>query len=306
MPLISALMVIFNSGEEVLDSLARLQAASIDIPMEIIVVDNASTNAMPERIQAMFPEIVYIRSEKNLGVGAGNNLAFRHSQGELVLCINPDLLLDGDALKTMQTYLQQHPDVGIVGPRTVDNRGDVTITARKEYTLWRIWAKYWAIDKLFPSLIHGDYYSKVKEAISPFDADWLQGSCLLIRREAYDPAKGFDEAFFLYMEDTDLCDRISKNGWRVIYIPQALARHGGGTTTSHYHLIRIRSYHQSPILYYRKRGNEFKVYLLKVIFGVELAGKIGVRWMLNAIKHQEIYANQLAAEWQILKEIWYY
>jgi N-acetylglucosaminyl-diphospho-decaprenol L-rhamnosyltransferase len=303
---VSTMTVIFNSGEDVLDCIASLQAAGKNLQLEIIVVDNASTNEIPARIKQQFPEITYIQSEQNLGFGGGNNLAFRYSHGDFILCSNPDLVLNADALTMMLQYLQEHHEVGVVGPRTLDESSEPAITARAEYTLWRLWAKYWAVDKFFPWLVYKNYPTQVKESTVPFDADWLQGSCLLIRRQAFEAVGGFDETFFLYMEDADLCERIHQQGWRIVYLPQAEVHHHGGTTTSRFHLIRIRSYHQSPIHYYRKRGSYPAVYFLKAIFAVELLAKVVVRSLSNRINYQEARASQLQSEWQVFKEIWRY
>ena len=98
-----------------------------------------------------------------------------------------------------------------------------------------------------------------------------------MRRETYETIGGFDEDFFLYMEDADICNRINELGLQVLYIPSASVMHIGGTTTSNYPYIRVRSYHHSPIHYHRKRGNLLGVIILKLAFTIELLGKIGFR-----------------------------
>lgn len=306
MALISAMVVTFNPHEEILECLFNLDQIAKQISMEIILVDNASSNDMPQRIEAEFPTITFVHSEANLGFGAGNNLAFKHAQGDYVLCINPDLVLNVEAFQCMLDYLQQNSQVGVVGPKVLNENNQLVKSARATYTLPRLWAKYWMLDKLVPQLVYGKYERKMRTAIEPFTVDWLQGSCLLIRREAFEKVQGFDDEFFLYMEDTDLCERIHQAGWDVIYLPKATVRHYGGTTTSRFHTIRVRSYHLSPLHYHRKRKNFLNTYILKFVFIIELLTKILMRCVFNLMRPNESRKQQIQAEWQVLKDIWKY
>ena len=304
--MISVLIVIYNPGDELFQCIQRLIDTATYTPLEIIVVDNHSTNEVAQTLSRRFSQIKLIQSDKNLGFGGGNNLAFAHSSGKYVMCVNPDLIVDTDTLQYLRQYLDESPLTGVVGPRTIDDTGNIVQTVRAKYTWWRLWARYWQIDVLLPQLVHGRYWSLVKKAKEPFEADWLQGSCLLMRREVYKEVNGFDENFFLYMEDTDLCDRIHEAGWKVVYVPQATAIHYGGMTTSKHHLIRIRSYHISPLYYYRKRGRKNVVKLLKFVFIIEILMKVLTRRLANFFSYRDERRRRAQAELQVLSEVWNY
>lgn len=304
MTLVSALVVAYNPGDELFACIGRLSDIARQMPLEIILVDNASANDVAAQVARRFPQVTLVRSEENLGFGGGNNLAFAHSHGDYICCVNPDLVLEADALPTMLRYLQQHRETGVIGPRTEDGEGGLIYTARAAYTVPRLWAKYWRLDALSPRLVYGRYRRKMQQEHTPFEADWLQGSCLLLPRTVYSALGGFDEGFFLYMEDVDLCARSWEAGWRVVYHPQALAFHKGGATTAKFHVLRVRGYHLSPLHYFRKRGQFAAVYLLRLIFTVELLSKIILRSLAQLVRPASRRAQHRAAEAQVLRELW--
>jgi N-acetylglucosaminyl-diphospho-decaprenol L-rhamnosyltransferase len=206
----------------------------------------------------------------------------------------------------MIDYLAAHPEVGIVGPRTLEADGDIAPTARARYSLLRLIAKYWGLDRLSPQLVYGKYLHLVQTAKSPFQADWLQGSCLVMQRAFYAELNGFDEDFFLFMEDADLCERAKAAGKVNVYLPDAQVMHHGSTTVSRFPLIRVRSYHQSPIHYFRKRGQTGAVWVLKWAFTLELLTKIIFRSLRNLIQQDSIVHAKQQAEWTVLRELWGY
>ena len=304
--MISVLIVIYNPDDELHHCIKRLINISADVPLEIIVVDNHSTNEVAQVLPQHFPQIKVIRSNKNLGFGGGNNLAFAHSSGDYVMCVNPDLMLTQEALRALLEAIQDNPQVGVVGPRTYDSRSELIDTARADYTLMRICVKYLGISLLIPSLLYGPYRRKMRTETAAFETDWLQGSCLLMRRQTFETLNGFDDDFFLYMEDTDLCYRIRQSGLKVLYVPQAVVEHIGGTTTSRYHTLRVHSFHHSPILYQRKRGNIFGVIVLKFVFMIELCAKIVIRTVLNLIRYNQDRSQRRNAEINTLTKVWFF
>jgi N-acetylglucosaminyl-diphospho-decaprenol L-rhamnosyltransferase len=155
-----------------------------------------------------------------------------------------------------------------------------------------------------PDLIHGAYRQQMHEADTPFETEWLQGSCLLMRRETYASVDGFDDGFFLYLEDTDICQRVHQMGLNIVYVPQAVVSHVGGATTAKYPTLRVRSYHYSPIYYHRKQGHHAGVKLLKTVFTLELGTKIIARSIINRLRRSDARQKHVTAEIQTLRDLW--
>jgi len=270
---VSAVVVTYNAADVIAGCLGDL----LDAADEVIVVDNASSDGTPELIRRDFPAVRLVEAGANLGYGAGNNLGVSHASGDIVAIVNPDVRLTRDALAALVAYVCDRPDAGIVGPRTVDDGGQISMSARPAYTPGRVLAVYLGLANRWPRLAYGDMPERLRTAQAPLDVDWLQGSCIVVPRRVYEALGGFDERFFLFAEDVDLCERAGQAGWRVVYLPGACVTHGGSSSVKRAHRISTRSYHTSPLHYFRKRGQRGAVWLLKAGFVVELAIKAARR-----------------------------
>jgi GT2 family glycosyltransferase len=297
MPSISAIIVLYNSGERALGCIAALMQSQ-GVTLEIIAVDNASTDDTAARIRQNFPSVKLIYSAENVGFGGGCNLGAAEATGDLIALINPDLRVAPDALAILAAALPSESEA-IVGPRTFDEDGALEITARPPYAIPGIIAKYFMLDKLDVRLAYGDAVRVCQQATEPTPVGWLQGSCLLMPATLYRRLGGFDERIFLYVEDADLGMRARDLGASSIYVPAAQVTHAGGTSTARFPLIRVRGYHLSPLIYYRNRGRSGAVRLLKAVFTLELLIKIAAR----TFSRSEMQQSQRRAELQVLGEM---
>ncbi len=225
---LSIIIVNYYSQAKLKNCLAALRAAPpVVISWEIIVVDNASGDDLG--FLAERPEIRLVRSPKNRGMGGGNNLGIEAARGRKVLILNPDTIIKGLAINTLYDYLENNPSVGIIGPKLVYPDGTLQSSCAR-----------------FPSFFMpvlrrtflGDYFADSRDSfmMNDFDhnsvraVDWLMGSCLMFRKETIGP-KGktwrprFDERYFMYFEDTDLCRTAWRNGLKVIYHPEVAVIH---------------------------------------------------------------------------------
>ncbi len=302
-PTLSTLVVTYNSAAHIGPCLESLLASRGFDAVEILVVDNASADATRAIITARFPTVRLIASPVNLGFAAANNLAARQATGDYLAIVNPDLTVPPDSLRRLVDYLEQAPAVGIAGPRTLDTEGRVTLSARPPYSLWHILGMHWYFGAICPRLIYGRYVALNRTADLPVDVGWLQGSCLVLRRSLFEQLGGFDESFFLYVEDIDLCDRARQQGYRIVFVPMAMAVHLGGATTRAQPLMRVRGYHASPLHYFRKRQKPLHAFLIRGIFILELLVKPVLRGILNRIRYSAERQRQADAEWQVLREV---
>lgn len=303
---LTIVMVTYNPGKLVVDCLSSLPQGTHGLSYEVIVVDNASQDGTPERIAREFPQIQLITNSDNRGFAAANNQGLALAAGRYVLLLNPDVLVHPDAITTMVTFLDDHPTVGIVGPRTFDAEGNVALTARPPYSVMTVLWHHLGLSRLFPNRVYGQYRQACKSAETHFEPGWVQGSCLMIRREVCEEIGGLDDRFFLFAEEADFCERATRSGWRVAFVPQASIMHYESSSVSRYIPLKIRSHHISPLYYFRKRAREDAVLALKLGFTIELLGKAAIRAIQLMGRRDEELTLRLHSYLSVLGETWKY
>jgi GT2 family glycosyltransferase len=200
---------------------------------ETIVVDNGSTDGTQAVVRERFPDVRLIEQE-NLGMGGGNNTGMRAAFGRYFLIINPDAWIVADGIEQLARFADEHPDAAIVGPKLLNTDGSLQGSVRGFPTVWRLATEYLFIRKLAPRsrrlnpLYVGEFaHDEAREA------EWVAGSCILVRRDAVDAVGLFDEDFFMFSEETDWCYRFRAAGWTIWFFPGAEvvhvheASHGG-------------------------------------------------------------------------------
>jgi N-acetylglucosaminyl-diphospho-decaprenol L-rhamnosyltransferase len=225
---VSVIVVSYNAKEHLERCLAAVAGGS----HEVIVVDNASTDGSPELVRERFPSVRLVETGENRGFGAGNNEGMRIAVGRYFLLLNSDAWPVGDAIEALVRFADANPGVGVAGPRIVGTDGRLQASVRGFPTLWRLATEYFFLRKLAPrSRALNAFYGAGFDYHSVAEADFLMGAVLLLRREAVDEVGRFDESFFMFSEETDLCFRMHKAGWRVEFFPGAEFVHVGGAST---------------------------------------------------------------------------
>jgi GT2 family glycosyltransferase len=227
---VSVIYVSWNSASEILESIETLKQQTGALAYEIIIVDNASPEGCERLIR---PDIHLVRSARNGGFGAGCNLGAEYAKGDYLLFLNPDTRLRNDVLSALMDFLEKRRDAGAAGPLTLDENGSIMFEAGRSLptllneflehsTLaFRFAQRSWAAK---PYLSRWDHRStKQVEA--------LLGACMMVRRDCFERLHGFDENFFLYSEEFDLCKRIRDIGFEVWYVHTARLLHKGKTST---------------------------------------------------------------------------
>ena len=218
-PLVSILVLNYHTPKDTMRCVEALQRQTIAGNIEIIVIDNHSEDESIGWFRAQFgykPNIKIVEQRANLGYGRANNSGSTIARGEYLLILNPDNTLPPDSLEKMLGFLKEHDDVGIVGPALVYEGGAIRPSAREFPTIRDLLRK-----RIFPSAWQKRFderhrHFSVQETI---DVDWMVGACLLMRTDLFRALKGFDERFFLFFEDMDLCRRTKLMGKRVVYMP---------------------------------------------------------------------------------------
>jgi GT2 family glycosyltransferase len=214
-----------------------------NIESEIIVTDSETCEETEEIMREFFPQIIFLTAEKNIGFGKSVNRALKKTQGEYILIINADIVIDKkETIEKMIGYLKNNPEVGIIGPKllNINNTRQVScfrfytpavIACRRTFLGKTKWGKkvlsHFLMDDVFDSVEARLQQNSLKSNFnnSPISVDWLMGSALLVKREAVKKVGYFDERFFMYLEDTDWCRRFWEAGYKVVYFPQARMYH---------------------------------------------------------------------------------
>lgn len=193
---------------------------------EIFVVDNNSSDESIEMLKNKFSDVKLILNEENVGFGRANNQGIKRSRGKFILLLNPDTIIIKDAIQKMCAYIMNQQKIGAVGPKIINDQNDVLPVSMREYpTLLNEIGSLLRFDRIFPnSKLDSANTSKTKfDKI--MDVEVLSGACMLLRSQTIKEINGFDEQFFLYGEDVDLCYRIRQNGWQIYYYPHSIVKH---------------------------------------------------------------------------------
>jgi GT2 family glycosyltransferase len=221
---VSVVVVTFNSIAWIERCLASVRGH------ETIVVDHGSTDGTVELVRQRFPDARLVEQE-NLGMGGGNNAGMRIAAGRYFLLLNSDAWVVGDAIEQLAAFVDEHPDVAVVGPRLLNPDGSLQRSARAFPTLWRLATEYLFLRKLAPrSRALNSFYEGGFDHDEVREVDWLFGAALLVRRDAADEVGLFDEEFFMFSEETDWCYRFRQAGWKVYFLPRAEVVHVGGAS----------------------------------------------------------------------------
>jgi N-acetylglucosaminyl-diphospho-decaprenol L-rhamnosyltransferase len=252
-PLVSILIVNYHAYDELDECLASIAHAA-DRAVETIVVDNASAPAKLASVRARHAGVRFVPRSENTGFAGGVNEAARHGTGDYFLLLNPDTTLSAGAVTRMRDFLLDQPAVAAVGARVYDADGTVQRSARAFPTLL---TAFFGRTSLLTSLWPGNRFSRAQlvadeSTAAPTDVDWVAGSCVMFRADAFRAVGGMDEGFFLYWEDADLCCRLRAAGWRIAYLPDASVVHHVGRSSRHARVRSIVAFHKSAVRYYRK------------------------------------------------------
>jgi GT2 family glycosyltransferase len=206
-------------------------------------------------VRLRHPRATFVPLETNVGFAAGVNAAARQSTAPLLLLLNPDAVIHGPVLATLEGYLDQHPRTGVVGPRVLNEDGTTQASARRFPGVSTAFGgrSSW-LTKRFPGNWISRWNLPARDAGTPAAVDWLAGSCFMTRRTVFEALGGFDESFFLYWEDADYCLRAAAAGWERIYLPTVCVQHTGGRSAASNRPSSIRAFHESASRLYAKHA----------------------------------------------------
>jgi N-acetylglucosaminyl-diphospho-decaprenol L-rhamnosyltransferase len=310
---LSILIVTYNSAA-LIDALLQhlfteIHNASFGADAEVVLVDNGSHDGTADLVAKTYPWVKLVPNQTNLGFAAGNNLAAQSASGRYLLLLNPDAMPAPGALARGIALMDAHPDVGMAGGELRNVRGEHEPSARmfptlrdEFFTMSGLAAKY-PLSRTMARLDRRWADPEIEAAV-----DWVPGAFVLLPRHVFQNMAGFDERFFMYYEEVDLCRRLHSAGYRVLYWPELKATHIGGASAKTVATARISRHGsqleswrmRSAMLYYRKHHG--------------LAGAFGlmaIEWLWHRLRglratlgRQSVKAHDMATHCSQLRKAW--
>lgn len=290
-PKLAIIIVSWNTQDLTRKCITSILRAEHNFELEVLVVDNASSDGTQAMVAAEFPQVKLIANTENMGFGRGCNEGLKNTQAENIFFLNPDAEVEPKALQYMVDYLDSHPKVGALGCALRYPDGT---TQRAYYNFY----------SFFGSLLDNQLIKKRLKAATEEttrSVDWVIGAVFMVRRSVLDQVGTFDEDFFLYGEEMELQFRIRKAGWEIVYIPEVGAIHHAGKSAGQARLNSTIHNYRGRYLFIRKHYPFYSVwaYLAKAIFALMFWT---VYWAIQALlKKTENARASRNLYWDVLR-----
>lgn len=265
MKLLSILIITWNTRDLLAACLTALAAELqqfVADQVEVVVIDNASTDGSAALVQQRFPWVRLVQNCVNVGFAAANNQAMQQASGRYLFLLNPDTEVYPQALATLVQFMETQPTVAVAGPRYLNPDGSLQISCYPAPTLAREGWRLFHLDRLYP---FGVYPMASWCMATSRRVDVVQGAAFLVRRTALEQVGLFDTTYFIYTEETDLCQRIRRAGWSIYFVPAASILHHGGQSTRQVALAMFLQLYRSKLLYFRKHHGAGATFLYKLL-----------------------------------------
>lgn len=261
---LSIVYAYFNTPKEILDSVRSIPSAAGNIPYEVIIVDNNSTKLLPEKIHK-FNFVKIIKNERNFGYGKALNMGAGFAKGEILLFVNPDTVFEEKSIGILYAELLENNKTGICGPQLVSGEGSTLQSISLFPTFFNsiIIFSFLRSFSIFKKNID-KYYLKDFAKNTPRAVETVGGACFMIRKFLFQKVKGFDERFFLYFEEDDLCFRVRKQGYGIIYQPKARVIHLVARSQENKEKIELL-FEESRLKFFVKYFGLLRGFLLEII-----------------------------------------
>jgi GT2 family glycosyltransferase len=277
---ISVIIITHDSDAVLPECLRALSVCSLADQLELIVVDNGSKTDPAAAVTAVFPQAVMILNKRNRGFAAACNQGAERAGGEFVAFVNPDLIVDPDALEKLRDAVTGDEKAGMAGGRLRYEDGAFQPTCRNFPTAWNLLFSRGSVPARFTTGRSAESVYTLPDYSETTEVPATAATLALIRREAWERMGGFDTRFFMYVEDTDLCYRLQLTGFRNLFVPAAGGVHRWGTGAGHGRIWRSRHHHLSMWKYFLKhQANGFSLIILPVfllanfLLGIVIGGK---------------------------------
>jgi len=282
---LSIIIVNYNTKNFLANCLSAIYKTPPSYPFELIVVDNASEDGVRKFLSDKFPKVRIIGNNYNVGFARANNQGLSKAKGECILFLNPDVVPKPEAIDKLVEFMMQHKDAGCVGGKLLNPDGSLQFSCRRFPTFFNVFfGRRSLLTKLFPNnrisknfLLTDLDYNKVQKV------DWVMGACMMTRKEVLERIGGFDEDYFLFVEDVDFCYRLRKANLSTYYLPDAQFFHFRGVSTDRFWRKSLKEHNLGMYKFFVKHYKP--VLPLRIILYIGLVFRIlsimGVKSLIN-------------------------
>lgn len=280
---LSIIIVNWNTRQILAECLRSIQATVKNITFEEIVIDNGSTDGSQAMLHEQFPNVHLLQNSENVGFARANNQGMAASHGRFTLLLNSDALLHANAAQAMFELAVANPRAGIVGACLLNVDGTFQASHTAFPDLWQEFLMLSGIGRTLYGRRHPSHGPE--EDQGPQIVDYIEGACMLVRREAFESVGGLDEGYFMYAEEVDWCYTMRQNGWQVWYHPSAKVTHLGGGSSKNRQAQREADLYRGRLRFFRKYYGDRTAALLKLQIYCFTAIKIVVHGLLRLVSH---------------------
>jgi GT2 family glycosyltransferase len=263
---LSVIILSWNTCQLLEKCLTALVEFAREINFETIVIDNGSTDGSQQMVRSRFSDVRLIENEENLGFAGGNNQGIRLSKSPFILLLNSDAFVTQGALENLLGVMMEHPKAGIVGAQLINPDGSFQASHTPFPGLWQEFLILSGLGRMFMGKFYPSRGPEIERRARI--VDYVEGACLLVRRDAVDQAGMLSEEYFMYAEEMDWCFTMKKAGWEVWYQPEARIIHYGGASSKNRPTAREGDLYRGRVIFFKKHYGNFQAYLLKVMIGL--------------------------------------
>jgi N-acetylglucosaminyl-diphospho-decaprenol L-rhamnosyltransferase len=281
---LSIIIVNYHNSDLLSNCLKSVYKTIEKTQFEVIIVDNSSKDEGLESILKLYPKTQYIKNSKNRGFASANNQGAKIAIGDFLLFLNPDTIMIENAVESMLSHIRSDSSIGVLGPKVLNSDESIQYSCRRFPTIWSgLFNRYSLATRFFPNNRHSRNYLMLDYDHSfTRSVDWISGCCMMISKLIFKKVNGFDESYFLFIEDVDLCQVIKKKGLRVIYFPNAKIFHK--ITSSNARLtLRIIINHHQGMIYYNQKYRKTNFIIQHMINSIIIARCL-LQILLNIVK----------------------
>jgi GT2 family glycosyltransferase len=282
-------IVNYNTKDDLKECLTSINENAKGLEYSIIVVDNNSTDGSQEFIKSLNGKTFsfIILNKENKGFGSACNQIAKKTRTPYLLFLNPDVLVTKGSIERLDSFMKEHPEVVLATGKLLNLNGTLQLSCRRFPTILRaLFGRASLSRKLFPdNPITRNYMLTELDYNSIQYPDWIRGAVMMVRTKLFSEVRGFDEQFFLYLEDTDLCLRFRKKGYEIAYVPDAVFYHKlGGSTKKK--ALETQLIHNISMFYYIEKNlgyNQLSLFLIRMALSFRLSLLFGV-WIIKRMK----------------------
>lgn len=290
-PQVAIVIVSYNTKALLLTSIASVVASTDPAEVELVVVDNASADGSFEAVRERYPQATAISNESNLGFGAACNQGICATTAPFILLLNSDAQLTTEAFQVLNGCMLKNDRCGAAGCRLTDAAGSEVINTRNFLTAFNQALESAGI-RLRSRSLSRTRRPRLGDDLIDSSVDWIDGACLILRRAALEEVGLFDERFFMYSEDEDLCFRLRKPGWLVCFCANGTAVHNGAASSELNRAVMLRQFYVSQMLFLSKHRSRFSSLLYAATMKTLLLLKL---LLLQDARRREQAREQLTA-----------